>query len=231
MSRQNNSAWTRLIQLGKIAVCAMSLLVLSVPVSRATVLQNEITNPQDPWGHYGQCGDPSTSATGRKAHAVFDVKADSRAHLDQITAIKVLDCHGNGGGGGTHFVTCPPGWPAAPAAPGTAYCLENANDGGGNYILEGVRLNPKLPCYKANVRRGPPDQIDVVLQSPLLGISGFTASSATNARWQFYSVGGAYGRTIITFTKINPGQPAKTGPIQVALGEGTPQRETCRFGF
>ena len=227
MSHQNNSAWPRLLRLGYVAVCAMSLLALSIPASRATVLENEMDDPQSPSGHYGQCGSPSTSAVNRKSDEVFQIGNDPKAHLDQITAIKILDCHGDDGPGVVKFVTCPADWPVTPT---TGYCVQNMNDGLGNDILLGVRLDPNYPCYKANVRPGPPVQIDVVVRSPLVGIDGIIASSAINARWQPYSPKGAYGPLIVTFTKINQSIAANTGPINVFFGEGLPPT-TCSFTF
>lgn len=81
-------------------------------------------NPHDT---YGPCG-PRAGMSGKLAHLPAAGKA-----VGSTTAIAVLDCHPFDGPGNTRVVPCP-------TVPGNPYlfCLENRNDGLGNYFLFGV---------------------------------------------------------------------------------------------
>jgi hypothetical protein len=177
----------------------------------------------NPSGMYGHCGTVD-SGTISKAGIVFGANA---ANLNQIAAIRVLDCHPFDGPGGSSVVPCPVGTKPVPT-----YCVLNQNDGVGNHILLGVFIDKSLPCQLTGQSSGPPAQITITFTSAAFGIASVELrGGVSNATTKFFA-GSGNNSIVLSATKINQGAPAGVSNILVNIfAYGQLITSTCSFNF
>jgi len=176
----------------------------------------------NPSGYYGHCGDVNSGIVS-KVQEVIPVGTN----LNQIAAIRVLDCHAFDGGGDDAVVPCPAGTKPVPT-----YCVRNSNDGVGNHILLGVFIDKSLPCQLTGKSSGPPAQITITFTNAAFGISGVELrGGVSNATTQFFA-GSGNNALVLSATKINQGAPASLSNIMVStFANGQQIISTCSFSF
>src|SRR5262249_27839531 len=144
------------------------------------ILLGALTGSQDqsnPSGMYGHCGNVN-SGIARKSQVPTPF-----TNLTQVAGIKVLDCHGVDGPGGSSVVPCPGGTNPVPT-----YCVLVQNDGLGNHVLVGVFIDKSLPCVLAGKTSGPPARITISFTDNAYGITGVELrGGASNATTQFFA--------------------------------------------
>lgn len=205
-------------------LCCLATSVSLVPGTAAqttTAIQTQtaallvLADQNDPSGFYGNCRTPFSGVRRKSLHVV-----DAGKSLSEVTAIVVLECREFDGPGGTQLIE-----PCAPYA----YCLLNENDGVGNHVRLGVKIDTDPPrCRVIDRRPGPIAQIDVRLQDAGTGIetTGITGS-ATNVQTQHYFTD-SRSPLIVTATKIDQSQRALVG---FTVTDAAGNVATCEFRF
>ena len=173
----------------------------------------------NPSGFYGHCGDAGSGVQNKA------ISINPFTNLNQVAAIRVLDCHGFDGPGGSSVVPCP-----ASTKPVPTYCVLVQNDGLGNHVLLGVYIDKSLPCQLTGQTSGPPAKITITITDNAFGIRGVELrGGASNATTQFFA-GSGNNSVVLVATKINQGAPASVSNILVSNGFGV--GSTCgNFNF
>ena len=171
-----------------------------------------------PTGMYGHCGNVN-SGVQSKASTIL-----GGTNLNQVAAIRVLDCHPFDGSGGGTIVPCPAGTKPVPT-----YCVQVQNDGLGNHVLLAVSINSSLPCQLSGKSSGPPAQITITITDAAYGLLNVELrGGVSNATTQFFA-GTGNGVVVLSATKINQGTPASVSNIVVTNTLG--KQSTCSFNF
>jgi len=169
----------------------------------------------DPNGFYGNCRIPLSGLVRKSGHVTEVGK-----NLAEVRAIVVLECRAFDGPGGTQLIE-----PCVPYD----YCLLNENDGTGNHVRLGVKVDRELPkCNIVARRRGQVAQIDIRVQDVGTGIRsiGFTGPQTNMETQQYFA--DSRSPVIVTVTKIDQSQRSVFG-LDVTDGAGN--LVTCSFSF
>ena len=201
-------------------LCCLAASVPLVPGAAAQTTQTPEAaallvpaDRNDPTGFYGNCRTPFSGVRRKSLHV-----GEVGKNLAEVTAIVILECREFDGPGGTQLIE-----PCAPYA----YCLLNENDGVGNHVKLGVKVDRDPPrCRVIDRRPGPIAQIDVLLQDTGTGIET-SGLDATNVQTQHY-VTDSRSPIVVTATKIEQGQRAL---VSFSVSDAAGNVATCEFRF